>query len=136
MHDVAPPLVSVVMPVRDARQFLREAIHSILEQTFSDFELLLIDDFSQDDSAAICQSYCAADSRVVLLHNTERGIIGALNFGIAHARGKLIARMDADDICEPDRFARFREEGLARGFRFVESSPLVRSSYHAERHVH
>ena len=106
MHDVAPPLVSVVMPVRDARQFLREAIDSILEQTFSDFELLLIDDFSQDDSAAICQSYCAADSRVVLLHNTERGIIGALNFGIAHARGKLIARMDADDICEPDRFAR------------------------------
>ncbi len=105
MHDVTSPLVSVVMPVRDARQFLREAIDSVLEQTFRDFELLLIDDSSQDDSAAICQSYCAADSRVFLLHNNERGIIGALNLGIAHARGKLIARMDADDICESERFA-------------------------------
>ncbi|CAN5189729.1 hypothetical protein BH10PSE11_BH10PSE11_07990 [soil metagenome] len=105
MTDVPSPLVSVIMPFRNARQYLREAIDSVLRQTFKDFELLLIDDFSQDDSRSICESYATADSRVRLLRNENAGIIGALNFGIAHARGELIARMDADDICEPERFA-------------------------------
>jgi len=105
MNDTQSPLVSVVMPLRNAQQYLREAIDSVLQQNFKNFELLLIDDFSQDDSWAICQSYSAADGRVRLLRNEAAGIIGALNFGIAHARGELIARMDADDICEPQRFA-------------------------------
>ncbi|MHB8261608.1 MAG: glycosyltransferase family 2 protein [Bacteroidia bacterium] len=97
------PAVSVIMPVYNAEPYLKEAIESILNQTFTDFELLIIDDASTDKSVEIVKSY--HDNRIVLLHKpVNSGITDSLNMAIPLAKGKYIARMDADDISMPDRF--------------------------------
>jgi glycosyltransferase involved in cell wall biosynthesis len=96
------PKITVLLPVYNAAQFLRQAIDSILSQTFSDFELLIVNDGSTDSSAEIISSY--SDSRIRVLKNEKNiGLIASLNRGIAETKGKYIARMDADDISLPDR---------------------------------
>lgn len=98
------PKISVVMPVYNAERYLTEAIESILNQTESDFELLIIDDGSTDHTLQIIEDY-QNDNRVVLLRNaTNIGVSATLNRGLREAKGKYIARMDADDIALPDRF--------------------------------
>ena len=96
------PTISVIMSVYNGEKYLREAIDSILNQTFKDFEFIIIDDGSTDNSAEIIKSY--DDNRIVLIQQGNKGLAAALNEGIKIARGKYIARMDADDISEPDRF--------------------------------
>ncbi|TAK57887.1 MAG: glycosyltransferase [Bacteroidetes bacterium] len=89
--------VSVLMPVYNGEKFLSEAIESILHQTYSDFEFLIIDDGSRDNSVEIIKSY--QDKRIRLIRNTSNlGITKTLNRGIAEASGKYICRMDADDV--------------------------------------
>src|ERR1051325_5151993 len=99
------PAVSVIMPVYNAERYLREAVQSILNQTFSDFEFLIINDGSTDQSQLILQEYAARDARIVLKSRPNTGYTRALNELLAMARGELIARMDADDISEPQRLA-------------------------------
>jgi glycosyltransferase involved in cell wall biosynthesis len=98
-----PPKVSVVMSVYNAGGFLTEAVDSVLAQTFEDFEFVIIDDGSTDGSLAALQQI--TDPRVRVLPQENRGLIASLNRGIEESRGQLIARMDADDRCEADRFA-------------------------------
>ena len=98
------PNVSVVMSVYNGEKYLRPAIESILNQTFSDFEFIIIDDGSTDESAAIINSY--NDARIRLIQQENKGLTLALNVGLRAARGKYIARMDADDISHPSRLAR------------------------------
>lgn len=98
------PSISVVMPVFNASRYLRAAVESVLAQTFRDFELIAIDDGSTDDSRAILEQFAAADARACVLSRPNTGIVGALNDGVAAARGEFIARMDADDIALPQRF--------------------------------
>jgi glycosyltransferase involved in cell wall biosynthesis len=94
--------VSVVMSAYNAERYLREAVESILNQTFTDFEFIIIDDGSTDRTAAILDSY--HDPRIVRLrHETNLGHARGLNRGIQIAGGEYIARMDADDISEPER---------------------------------
>jgi glycosyltransferase involved in cell wall biosynthesis len=100
------PLVSVLMPAYNARRYLAEAIESVLGQTWRDFELLVIDDGSTDDTAAIAKRYEARDPRIRVMTRSNGGIGAALNAGLEAARGELIARMDSDDVCLPERFAR------------------------------
>lgn len=96
------PKLTVLMPVYNAAAFLQDAIDSILHQTFRDFEFLIIDDGSTDDSIAIVQS--CLDPRIRLIQNeTNVGITATLNRGIELASCELIARMDADDISYPTR---------------------------------
>ncbi len=96
------PKVSVIMPVYNGEQYLREAIDSILAQTFTDFEFLIINDCSCDSTKEIIQSY--PDSRIVYLENESNlGVAKSLNRGLALAKGDYIARMDADDISLPKR---------------------------------
>lgn len=96
------PKVTVLLPVYNAAQFLREAIGSILVQSFADFELLIVNDGSTDSSNEIISSF--TDSRIrVLVNQKNIGLIASLNRGIAEAKGKYIARMDADDISLPER---------------------------------
>jgi glycosyltransferase involved in cell wall biosynthesis len=99
------PKVSVIMPVYNASSFLRASLNSILEQTFTDFELLIINDASVDDSLQIIQSYSDERIRVINNHFNE-GVISSLNKGLALAKGEYVARMDADDICMSGRFAK------------------------------
>jgi len=108
------PMISVVMSVFNGESFLKEAVDSILGQTFSDFEFIIIDDASEDSSREIILSY--RDPRIVLVENERNlGLTKSLNAGISRARGKYIARMDADDISLPERFERQVE--------FMEANP-------------
>ena len=98
------PVITVLMPVHNGAAFVRDAAESILRQTFRDFELLVVDDASSDGSAGILEQL--GDARIRLIGSRERlRLSGALNLGLDHARGALIARMDADDIASPDRLA-------------------------------
>ncbi|MCB1152084.1 glycosyltransferase [bacterium] len=98
------PIVSVLMPVHNGERYLASAVASILDQTFDDFELLIVDDGSTDASADIA---CAGDdSRVRYIRRAHAGLVATLNAGLALARGRYIARMDADDIALPTRLER------------------------------
>jgi len=97
------PAVSVVLPFRNEAAYLAECLASIRAQTLRDWELLAIDDGSDDDSPAIVSSFAAHDGRVRLLRPGRVGLVAALNLGLARARAPLLARMDADDLMHPDR---------------------------------
>jgi glycosyltransferase involved in cell wall biosynthesis len=97
------PRVSVVMSVYNGLPFLREAVQSILCQTFEDFEFVIINDGSTDDSLSYLRSVEAMDSRVRILDQANAGLTRALIRGVNEARASLIARMDADDLSTPDR---------------------------------
>lgn len=100
------PRVSVVLPVYNAEAYLESAVRSVLDQTFQDFEVLLMDDGSSDGSLGILQAFARQDSRCIVHTRENRGLVATLNEGIGYARGELIARMDADDLCLPERFER------------------------------
>lgn len=99
-----PPEISVVMPCYNAAKTLRHAIESIRGQSFLGWELIIIDDGSTDNSPAILEAYAAEDDRIHPVHEIHGGIVRALQKGCARARGRYIARMDADDIALPQRF--------------------------------
>ncbi len=94
--------ISVVMAVYNEENYLRDSIESILNQTFTDFEFIIIDDGSTDKSSKIIESY--KDNRIQFFKNEKKGIVKQLNFGINVANSQIIARMDADDIAERNRF--------------------------------
>lgn len=94
--------LSVVMPVFNAELFIKEAIDSILNQTFVNFEFIIVNDGSTDNSLDIIKTY--HDERIILINQNNQGLSKSLNNGIAIAKGKYIARMDADDISLPTRF--------------------------------
>lgn len=98
------PVVSVLMSVYNGEANLVEAVNSILGQTFTDFELIVVDDGSGDGSLAILQDFAKKDSRVKVISRPNTGIAGALNDAIDAARGEFFARMDADDVSMPERF--------------------------------
>lgn len=99
------PMISVIMSVYNTEiDFLKEAIESILSQTFSDFEFIIIDDYSDEKTQKILNEY-KKDNRVILKRNEKNlGLTVSLNRAISMAKGKYLARMDADDICLPERF--------------------------------
>ena len=110
------PLLSVVMPVYNCRPYLADAIASVCGQTFADFELVIVDDGSTDGSAEILDAAAAQDARVRIIRRPNTGLVGALNDGLAAVRGTFVARMDGDDLCQPERFAvqlRFLEENAS-----------------------
>lgn len=101
--ELDKPLISVLLPVYNSEKYLGKAIESVLNQTYSNFELLLINDGSTDSSKQIVESF--SDSRIRFINNPgNQGLIHVLNQGLNLTNGKYIARMDADDICYPDRF--------------------------------
>lgn len=113
---MAKPIISVVMPAYNAEHYIAEAIDSILNQTYSDFELIIVNDGSQDKTEEIVLSY--SDDRIKYLKNeTNLGICKTLNKGINVAKGRYIARMDSDDISLPSR--------LGTQFIFMERHPNI-----------
>ena len=112
------PKVSVLMANYNGERFLASAIVSVLEQSYRDFEFIVVDDGSTDSSSAILRSFVSQDSRVkgfYFCHN--RGFACALNYGLAQARGEYIARMDSDDLCHPNR--------LAKQIAYLEKYPKI-----------
>ena len=96
------PKISVIVPVYNTEMYLHRCIDSILSQTFTDFELLLIDDGSKDSSGTICDEYAAKDSRVRVFHKENGGVSSARNLGLDNAKGDWITFVDADDYMFPD----------------------------------
>lgn len=110
------PRASVILPVYNTVAFVWEAIHSILVQTYSDFELIIIDDGSTDGSAFLISQI--TDPRVVkIFHSTNQGLVATLNEGFNRATGEYIVRMDSDDISTPDR--------LDVQISFMDQNPLI-----------
>jgi glycosyltransferase involved in cell wall biosynthesis len=111
------PLISVLMPCYNCAPFLAEAVECVLSQTLGDFELLIINDGSTDSSADILAEVAAKDHRVRVAHRSNGGCGAALNTGLDLARGKYLARMDADDRTPPERFA--------KQIAFLDSHPKI-----------
>jgi glycosyltransferase involved in cell wall biosynthesis len=103
---VTAPAISVVMPVRDGERFLREALDSILTQTLSELELIVVDDGSVDATPRILEEVAQRDARLRVRRQEPGGLTAALNVGCSLARAPLIARMDADDVMLPRRLER------------------------------
>jgi glycosyltransferase involved in cell wall biosynthesis len=122
------PTVSVILPVYNCRRYLVEAVGSILAQTFTDWELIAVNDGSTDGSEELLRRF-QSDPRVRRLDRPHSGIVGTLNDGISQARGQFIARMDADDRSHPDRlrrqleFMRQHPECVALGCRCMAIDP-------------
>lgn len=128
------PVVSVIMPVYNAGEYLEPAINSVLNQSFQDFELLLIDDGATDGSGNICEVYAAKDSRVKLFRQQNKGICGARNLGLEKANGKYIAFCDHDDTCLQNMLednVRLAEETSADIVRFKRKKIFI----HKEQNV-
>ena len=109
------PRASVLLPIYNAENFLGEAIESVLKQTWTDFELLLLNDGSTDNSTKIIEKYCVQDKRCRHLAWENVGLVETLNRGIGAAKGGVLFRMDADDVCSSDRFE--------KQIQFLESNP-------------
>lgn len=103
------PQISVVMPVRDGARWLREAIASVQVQTLEDFELIIVDDGSEDETPRIIEASGRGDSRIQVLRQERRGLVPALNRGLTRARCPLVARLDADDRAHPQRLERQKQ---------------------------
>ena len=118
MSKASTPQVSILMPVYNAKNYLKESIESILNQTFSNFEFIIIDDASNDGSLVIIDFYKQRDSRIKVFSNPcNLGIIDNLNKGIQNISTDYIARMDADDIAFPDR--------IEQQIKFLEENPNI-----------
>lgn len=100
-------MISIIIPVYNVEKYLCKCLDSILSQTFTDFELLLVDDGSKDASGAICDEYACKDSRIRVFHKTNGGVSSARNFGIEKAQGEWITFIDSDDWVESDYLANF-----------------------------
>jgi len=98
------PIVSVLMSVYNSERHLRQSIQSVLDQSFADFEFVIVEDGSEDSSPRILSEFARQDARIVLIKNeTNRGLAASLNRGLERAQGKYVARQDADDISLPNR---------------------------------
>jgi glycosyltransferase involved in cell wall biosynthesis len=104
-QNAAIPVISVLMPCFNGARWIAKSNESVLSQTFSAFELIVVDGGSADDSIDIIKKYIEHDSRIILIEKPGLGLSASLNLGIDTARGQWIARLDADDVCEPDRLA-------------------------------
>jgi glycosyltransferase involved in cell wall biosynthesis len=100
---MSQPTVSVLLPAYNAQDTVRQAVRSLLRQTFADFEIIAVDDGSTDRTGSILDDLATSDLRVRVLHLQHSGLVSALNSGLAECSGDLIARMDADDVCHPER---------------------------------
>lgn len=136
------PEVSVLMSCYNGERWLSEAIDSILAQIFEDFELILIDDGSTDNTWKIIQSYCVRDSRLVAFSKKNTGLADSLNIGLSKAKGEWIARIDQDDLCEPTRlyeqvnFVRKNPDVVLLGTGFLEfdQDGMIKAHRYPSRH--
>ena len=97
-------MISVIVPVDNVERYIRQCVESILEQTYADLEIILVDDGSTDGSGSICDEYKLKDNRVVVIHKCNGGLSEARNAGLDIARGEYIGFVDSDDYIEPDMY--------------------------------
>jgi glycosyltransferase involved in cell wall biosynthesis len=118
-HSVFSIKISVIIPVYNVDRFIASALQSVLDQTYRDFEVIVVDDGSPDRSVEICRQF--VDPRIKIIRQNNRGLSGARNTGIRHAKGEYIAFLDGDDVWLPDK--------LSQHIRHLEKFPLVGVSF-------
>lgn len=101
-------MISIIIPVYNVEKYLAECLESILAQTYTDFEVILIDDGSPDSSGIICDAYAQKDNRIHVIHQSNAGVSTARNNGIEYATGEWITFVDSDDWLDPDFLASFK----------------------------
>jgi len=123
------PLISIIIPVYNVELYLRRCIDSILAQTFTDFECIIINDGSSDGSHIICDEYATVDKRIVVIHQKNEGVSAARNAGLAIAHGEWIGFVDGDDWCDVGMFRALYENALKYdadvsicGFRIIKNN--------------
>ena len=104
------PEISVIVPVYKVEEYLPQCIDSILAQTFTDFELLLVDDGSPDRCGEICEEYAGKDTRIRVFHQQNSGVSAARNIGLQHAKGTYIVFVDSDDWVSTDYLLHFLQK--------------------------
>lgn len=100
------PTVSVIMPAYNSRRYVAQTVQSVLNQTLSDFEFVIVEDGSSDGTLAILQEYAAKDPRIILISRPNTGIVGASNDALARARAEFVTRIDSDDVAMPRKLQR------------------------------
>ena len=100
--EVATPLISIIVPVYKVEKYLSRCIETILNQTYTNFEAIFVDDGSPDNCGNICDSYAAKDSRIIVLHQRNQGQAAARNNAVKMSKGDYITFIDSDDYVEPD----------------------------------
>jgi glycosyltransferase involved in cell wall biosynthesis/O-antigen/teichoic acid export membrane protein len=124
---MSEPVFSVIIPLYNAQAFIVETINSVLAQTEQDFEILVVDDGSPDDSVALIQRTYPNESRLIIIRQANRGLAGARNTGIRYAKGQFLAFLDADDLWRPNKLAKHRthlEANPKLGLSFTQSEFL------------
>ncbi len=98
-------MISIIVPIYGVEKYLPRCIESILNQSHSDFELLLVDDGSPDSCGRICDEYASRDNRIIVIHQSNAGVSAARNAGLDRAKGEFVGFVDPDDYTEPDMYA-------------------------------
>jgi len=101
-------LISIIVPVKNTEQYLNDCLDSVIDQSYQNWELIAVDDFSDDDCFQILNEYAQKDSRIQVYQNQTSGIIGALNLGYSKSSGEYITRMDSDDIMPSEKLSNLR----------------------------
>lgn len=115
------PLISIITPVYNSEKYINKCVESILNQTYSNFELLLVDDGSTDRSRYICDTFAANDKRVRVFHKSNSGVSSARNMGLFYARGEWITFVDSDDLIKPNMLSELLEMQQCHSADFVMS---------------
>ena len=118
------PLISVIVPVYNVEQYLRKCIESIINQTYEYLQIILVDDGSTDDSGKICDEYKAIDERIIVIHQKNKGLVGARNTGLEVANGEYIGFVDSDDYVDREMY-----DSLLK-YAMLENADMVHSGYY------
>lgn len=126
------PQVSVIVPIYNVEKYLHKCVDSILKQTLTDFEIILIDDGSTDNSYKICHEYALKESRIQVLHKENAGVSSARNLGLDNAKGEYIIFIDADDWILEDMLQNMYEKAIADNADIVYSDLKILFNEHTE----
>ena len=112
---LSPPLLSVIVPVYRVETYLRKCLDSLVNQTYANLEIILVDDGSPDNCGAICDEYASRDSRITVIHQENRGLSGARNTGLDKATGEFVAFVDSDDYLELSMYEQLMDAAVENG---------------------
>ena len=129
------PLVSIIMPVYNVEKYVGRAIQSMLDQTLTDFEFLIVDDGTPDNSGAICDEYAAKDNRLTVIHKENGGAPSARNVAIDQAKGKYLYFLDSDDWAEPTMLADMVSLAEQHDAQLVVTGYYIDTYYDGDAHV-
>ena len=129
------PKISVIVPVYKAEKYLHRCVDSILSQTFTDFELILVNDGSPDNSGAICDEYAKKDNRVRVFHKENGGVSSARNLGLDNAIGEWITFCDADDYVTPDWLMAYSDAMVSNADLAIQGYHIIDSNRNIVKHL-